>query len=242
MLVMEYRYTAIILGKRDVGEMDRLYTFFTREGGKVTAKAVGVRKSNAKLCAHLETGNFTTLTVMKQRGMGRIVSAFCEKRYFSEEMSFEVSQEVMHILSLLNRIIEENEKDEALFHLCYTFLEVSQEILQRGEEEKVFLLVQGFLFQLLSQLGMAPHIQKCTSCNKKISGEKIYMSAEYGGVLCNECGSSFQHTFFVTQDTIKLLRLFSSHSLSSLTKIKVSSKHISDVRNLLNIFFARLAR
>ncbi len=239
---MEYRYTAIILGKRDIGETDRFYTFFTQEGGKVTAKAIGVRKSNAKLCAHLETGNLTTLTVMKRRGMGRIVSAFCEKRYFSEEISLEVSQEIIYILSLLDRIVEENEKDEILFQLLFSFLEVSQEIIKRGEEEKVFLLVQGFLFQLLWQLGMAPHIQKCTSCNKKLSGNKIYMSAEYGGVLCYECGVSRQHTFLVTQDTIKLLRLFSSHSLVLLTKIKVSSRHISDVRNLLNIFFTRLAR
>ncbi len=51
---MEYRYTAIVLGKKEVGETDRLYTFYTREQGKVRVVAKGVRKPEAKLAGQLE--------------------------------------------------------------------------------------------------------------------------------------------------------------------------------------------
>ena len=32
---MEYKYTGIILNKRDVGETDRIYSIYTLEGGKI---------------------------------------------------------------------------------------------------------------------------------------------------------------------------------------------------------------
>lgn len=46
---MEYRYTALVLRKKEVGETDRLYTFYTKEQGKVRAVARGIRKSGARL-------------------------------------------------------------------------------------------------------------------------------------------------------------------------------------------------
>ena len=65
---MEYRYTAIVLKKREIGETDRLYTFMTREGGKVRAKAVGVRKSEAKLASSLETLMLSDIAIVRGKG------------------------------------------------------------------------------------------------------------------------------------------------------------------------------
>jgi len=45
---------AIVLKKLDIGEADTLYALYTRDCGKVVARAAGIRKNEAKLRGHLE--------------------------------------------------------------------------------------------------------------------------------------------------------------------------------------------
>ena len=61
---MEYKYTSIILDKKDVGETDRIYSFYTLEGGKIQSLAKGVRKSGAKLAGSLENFLFAGVIVI----------------------------------------------------------------------------------------------------------------------------------------------------------------------------------
>ena len=55
MVTGENRFTAIVLKKKEIGETDRLYTFYTDTIGKVQFVAKGVRNSEAKLAGQLET-------------------------------------------------------------------------------------------------------------------------------------------------------------------------------------------
>lgn len=48
------RVTGIVIKRADAGEADRLVTLFTREMGKITLKAKGVRKLTSKRAPHLE--------------------------------------------------------------------------------------------------------------------------------------------------------------------------------------------
>ena len=54
---MYQKYTGIILKKYPFGEADELLTIYTREAGKVRAKAVGVRRIKSKLAGHLQSLN-----------------------------------------------------------------------------------------------------------------------------------------------------------------------------------------
>lgn len=49
---------AVVLKRRNTGELDRLVTLLTQQSGKVTAKAKGVRKSGAARQSYLEPGNY----------------------------------------------------------------------------------------------------------------------------------------------------------------------------------------
>ena len=54
---MYSKYTGIILKKYPFGEADELLTIYTREAGKLRAKAVGARKIKSKLGGHLQSLN-----------------------------------------------------------------------------------------------------------------------------------------------------------------------------------------
>ena len=54
---MYQKYTGIILKRHPFGEADELLTIYTREFGKIRAKAVSVRKPLSKLSGHLQSLN-----------------------------------------------------------------------------------------------------------------------------------------------------------------------------------------
>ena len=239
---MEYRYIAIVLKKYDVGETDRLYVFMTREVGKVVAKGIGVRKPNAKLAGHLETGMLSSIVIMKRRGMGRITSAIAEKIYIPHDISFEVSHAIFQALLLFNKLVEEGDRDEKLFSLLNSFLSTTQILLQKKKEDRIESIRLGFTFQFLSHLGGAPEIQKCVVCNKRIVQEEIFISADQGGLLCESCQKNRSYAQRISPESIKILRLFHANSLESLVKLQLTKKQEKDVQRILEGFISRLTQ
>jgi len=57
-----YRTPAVILKRMDLGEADRIVTFYSRDVGKIRAVARGVRRTTSRSAGHLEP--FTLSDVM----------------------------------------------------------------------------------------------------------------------------------------------------------------------------------
>jgi DNA repair protein RecO (recombination protein O) len=240
---MEYRYTAIVLGKVDVGETDRLYTCMTREAGKIVAKGVGTRKACAKLSGHLETGSLVLLTVMKRKGMGRIVSAICEKSFFGLGISYECMKEGMEVVSLFSRVVDEEERDEELFESLNHFLEIITTLDREQKRDRFAVIRLGFLFQLLYHLGGSPVFSECVLCgSRSFYKEKMHISVESGGVLCIQCFSQDKYVQPLSHEVFKLFRIFSHNSLKSLAKIHLSKDQEKMSNNILTLFYKRLLR
>lgn len=61
-----YRVEAVILKRRNIGEADRLITFFSKERGKITATAKGIRRITSRRAPHLEV--FSRVVLMLHKG------------------------------------------------------------------------------------------------------------------------------------------------------------------------------
>jgi DNA repair protein RecO len=57
---------AIVLGKEDLGEYDSRIFLYTKDFGKLTAKATSARKITSKLAAHLEPLNRATVRLVSR--------------------------------------------------------------------------------------------------------------------------------------------------------------------------------
>ena len=112
---MEYRYTAIVLKNREVGETDRLYTFYTKEQGKIRAVAKGIRKSGAKLASQLENGMRADVAVARTRGTGKITGALAEESYPNFRVRFGMLRTVLSSLDRFERLIQFDESDQELY-------------------------------------------------------------------------------------------------------------------------------
>lgn len=228
---MDYKYTGIILGKRDIGEADRIYTIYTLEAGKIQARAIGARRLNAKLAGHLETATLSEIFTAKTKGIGKITGAIGENYFYGIKENLKALEKVFFVFSRLNRIISEQEKDEKIFYLLKDYLEVMEKIsVGEEKEEKMDVISFGFLFKFLEETGYKLETGKCVDCGKRLRPEGNFFSAEKGGVVCGACENIKEKRIGISGEAIKLLRIFSKNKLESLIKIRVSEKEIKNLK------------
>lgn len=228
---MDYKYTGIILGKRDIGEADRIYSVYTLEAGKIQVKAIGVRRLNAKLAGHLETATLSEIFTAKTKGIGKITGAIGENYFYGIKKNLKALEKVFFVFSRIDKIISEQEKDEKIFYLLKNYLEVMEKISADAEKgEKMDVTSFGFLFKFLEEIGYKLEIGKCVDCGRRLRPEGNFFSAEKGGILCGACENIKEKRIGISGETIKLLRIFSKNKLESLIKLRVSEKEIKSLK------------
>lgn len=243
---MELSSLAIVLGKRDIGETDRLYSFFTETRGKMVAVARGVRKPASKLAGHLETMNVASISIVRNRGRGNVASAVAEQifpRIRSEEVSLRAAIEA---LSFVDRALEEDELDSVFFLLLTRFLraiEMVSEISRTDAEEharfseKVFLLSQGFFWQALDHLGYGIETKVCASGGEALRpGERYVFSPDVGGVICGTHRHLARIQIPLGENAVKFFRILFSSRLVSLAKLSLDRETRRECERALSAF------
>lgn len=98
-----------MLDKEPTGEADAQVTLFTKNLGKVAAKAVGVRKTVSRLAAHLEPLHIIQARLVEKNRF-QVVDAL-------RTDSLPKEPEVVAILQLVKELAAEGQSDSALWEL-----------------------------------------------------------------------------------------------------------------------------
>lgn len=156
---------AIILNTHDVGEADRFCILFTRERGKMAARARSVRKLSSKMGGSLLPLQHVNLQV-REGSAGFMISDVqkVSAMDFADVNAFMNAQQGMELL--LNTLHDE-EPMENLFNTTLQFLKLS------GDSTAQYVL--PFTIRLLHILGLLPGIdntyfQYCSTVQKEFLG------------------------------------------------------------------------
>ena len=236
---MDYKYTGIILGKKDVGETDRIYTIYTFEMGKIRVLAKGVRRAKAKLAGYLEPITQAEIFIAKTKGLGKITGSIVGNNFVHIKSSIESMKQVFYVFRLLEKIITEQSQDENVSNLLKDYLETMEELSAEENlknENKKNILTLGFLFKFLSELGYQMEVGKCIRCGKKLVSSENYFSAKRGGVLCLDCSPRENQKIKINDESIKFIRIFLKNKLTSLIKIDATTKDINRLRIIFSDF------
>ncbi|MDO8240380.1 MAG: DNA repair protein RecO [Candidatus Moranbacteria bacterium] len=229
---MDYKYQGIILNKREVGEVDRIYTIYTFEAGKIRVLGKGVRKPNAKLAGNLESVTQAEIFMSKNKGMGKITGSIAINNFSNIKSNLDLVNRVFYVFKILARIISEEEKDEKIFLLLEKYL-TTMDANEVGED-KADILTLGLLFQILAEMGYRLEMEKCVHCEKKLLLENNYFSISRGGVLCANCQNVENKKILISNEAIKLIRIFLQNRLENLIKLKVPQADINRLKIILN--------
>lgn len=125
--------------KRDFGEADSFISFFTKDYGRINARAQGVRYLKSKLRYSLFGFSKIRLAFMSsQKGYWRMVDAEEIGIFHDTRNNFEKSACAGRILGLLERLIHGEEPDGGLWENIFLLLDFLENIEPVGKNLKDF--------------------------------------------------------------------------------------------------------
>ena len=222
---MKQNYHAITLSKQDIGETDRLYTFYTLEGGLLRVPARSIRKMSAKLPMQVEDFVLSHITVAKNYGRGALAGAVAEEYFGSLRTNYDALACVDIARNVFLTIVDENDGDAAVFTLFTEYLQKMDKLAERKKRNvigQMQWITNAFLINFFVLQGYAFDATECCVCKNALEQKRNGFSAHRGGVICESCFCGNQYCY-VDPDTVKALRVIQTNRFSSLTKVMIHS-------------------
>lgn len=144
---MYFRSEGVILKRRNFGEADRILTIYTRDNGKVTALAKGVRRPRSKKAGHLELGNWCKVFIARGKNLDLLTEVELKKAFGIVDFTETKANRIYHILELVDALTPEHQKSLQVFILLVQFLKKCE------KEEDFSLLSSVFKVKLMASLG-----------------------------------------------------------------------------------------
>lgn len=208
-----YRAEAVIIKRRDFGEADRLVTCFTREHGKLTLLAKGVRKITSRKAGHVELFTHTRLLVAKGRTWDIITQAECIQSFLSLREDLQRTGYAYYAAELLDLLTQEQDPNLKLFEL---FLETLGRL---GQAEEPRLPMRYFELHAMGLAGFQPELFVCLNCQEPIRPTQNYFHISRGGVLCDQCGPAANGARGISLPALKVLRYMQTHPYAELESL-----------------------
>jgi recombinational DNA repair protein (RecF pathway) len=118
-----FRTEGIIIKRRNFGEADRILTVLTRDYGKITIKAAGVRKITSRRSAHVELLNHTSLHLYKGKTFAILTEARVIDDFSAIKIDFQKVGIAYHLCELIDGLCPENQENRPVFFLLQKMLQ-----------------------------------------------------------------------------------------------------------------------
>ena len=152
-MVKKRRVEGVIIGRRDFGETDRIIVIFSREEGKISSLAKGVRKINSRRLGSLELGNQVKLLVYQGKNFDIITEAAVID-YFGLKTNSVKLGGIFFLCELINVLLPERERNIEIYR---EFLKI-RKLIKNGKIEKI-VFFEAKLLQMLGY-GLEPKVRR----------------------------------------------------------------------------------
>ncbi len=164
-----YKIEGIVLKRRNLGEADRILTILSRESGKISVKAPGVRRIPSRRSAHIELLNLSQLTLYggSKTFMPIVTEAQTLEDFSSIKDNLKKIGYAYYICELINGLCAENQENRSVFfHLKSTLFALS-------ETSNASDLVKKFEKDLLKELGFWSEAKLLQTQDSQIVMERL---------------------------------------------------------------------
>lgn len=206
-----YQTNAIVIGRTNFGEADRIIRIITPDHGKLSAVAKGVRRIKSRSGGHLELLSDVALTLNKGRNLDVVTSA--RLSWYPHELAGNYERLGLAFMTagMIDRLVEENHPQPDIYNLTGEMLH----LLEAGQGGRLPEL--WFKLRLLQLLGYRPELGACLACGRKSAEASYSFSSERGGIVCETCREAIATP--MPHPAIKLWRILSDHEFNRVTHI-----------------------
>ncbi|MFZ2189930.1 MAG: DNA repair protein RecO [Candidatus Magasanikiibacteriota bacterium] len=143
---------AIVLSRRDFREADQIISLYTLEKGKMEILARGIKKITSKNSAHLEPFSLVEAEIIFGKELNYLGAVQPINYFVNIRRDLQKSLAAGFLVSTLDKLLHEGERDERIFDLAVGWLEFVNNF-----QFSIFnaqLLLDSFFVRLLYFLGL----------------------------------------------------------------------------------------
>ena len=229
-----YRAQGVVLRHVEVGEADRILSFYTLEYGKLSAIAKGIRKMRSRKAGHLEPFSRVELMLAKGRNLDVISQAEAQSTYENLRADLKLIAYAAYVVELLDRFTYEEGENRPLYNLLVNTLS------RLDEGSPAQTVVHFYEVQLMDLLGFKPQLQVCVACGEKIEPEDQFFSAKLGGVLCPRSLSADPGAWKIGLGALKYWRHLQRSSWSNVKNLVIPHEIELELASLLERYLTYL--
>jgi DNA repair protein RecO len=112
-----YQIEAVVLSRRDYGEADRIITLFTKQRGKLTLLAKGVRKLSSKRLGSLEMGTLIKAMAIHGRSMDILSQTVILSSYPSLKQDLSSITRLYQLLEVVDKLTGEDQEHPQVYQV-----------------------------------------------------------------------------------------------------------------------------
>jgi DNA repair protein RecO (recombination protein O) len=213
-----YRVEGIILKRVDFGEADRVITIYTREHGKISTVAKGIRRTTSRMAGHLELLTHTQVQLARGRNLDVITQVATLHPYLRMREDLWRTTYAFAAAELVDRLTADQITNQPLFDLLRATLE------RLDADPDPELVIRLFELRALDYLGYRPQLRECVACRATLGPTSNFFSAPSGGVLCFSCGRADVAARGLTTNAFKVLRLLQADDYPLLTRVRLTDQ------------------
>jgi DNA repair protein RecO (recombination protein O) len=181
--------TAIVLRRLDYSESSQVLCVFTREHGQQRLIAKGIKRpTKARASTGIDLLEKGRLVFSLRPGKEDVLGTLTEWR--QEDVFPHLRRDLtacyagLYAAEATAGLTEVHDAHPALFdHL--------QSFLASLTADRPAAVLSYFLWQLLTEVGLKPELERCMNCGRSMAGEAVvYFSSREGGAVCRDCEST----------------------------------------------------
>lgn len=157
-----YTSEGIVLGRRDFGEADRILILYTKNFGRVSLIAKGVRRPKSRKRGHIEVFNLVKFQAVTGRGIDLMTEAEVVDDFKEIRKSLRRVSLAYYFSEVTGRITHEQEPNTELFNLILKYLDNLKTAIELKK------LREDFVLELLVLMGYWPSGRKLEDPDEKL--------------------------------------------------------------------------
>jgi DNA repair protein RecO (recombination protein O) len=164
-----YKIEGIVLKRRNLGEADRVLTVLSKEFGKISVKAPGVRRIPSRRSSHVELLNLSefTLYASSKTFMPIVTAAQTLEDFSFIKKDLRKIGYAYYICELINGLCADNQENKKVFfHLKFTLSELAKTL-------DILSVIKKFEKDLLTELGFWSEAKLLETQDSQIVMEKL---------------------------------------------------------------------
>lgn len=227
------KFRGIIMKESDVGEADKILTFFTKEYGKLHARAKGARKAKSKYMASSQIFSYGDFVVFSGNNFKSVTQADIIESFYDIRTDYEKLAYGSAVLEIIDKSTYEESENQEILRLI---LRTLQQLNKKDADGK--LVFSAFIFKYLQISGYTPELAACVACGEEIDLNLLYFGPE--GLVCKNCRNTSGHTVCVNHAAVYAAEYILISDIKNMYNFKGDKNTIDNLRKMADIFLENL--